>query len=630
VCRTTPLFNEYLRTKEIPLEAAEIPEDIHFSITGTTDITDIVPEAASVIALFAVGHISYLENDAQSGRDAFDQAMSNASTDIEIENQDIAYFLAARNLATTGNGSREEAIEIACLYSKALEINSNLAAAYNNIALTLIHRFPEIRVPFTELPISQAIALGLPQDMIDCLVSAGIDDIAPGALFERAYNVGNEWLVPRFNQIAYTPPTSQDPQEKKANLEEIIRLDPNFAGPHIVLGNDAFGNQQYNEALMHYLKAHEIRPSQYELFINIAQSYLASDQVADAEKYFQKAFLEETIQSEALLGLARTAFIQRDFSTARGYIDQIPDDNLLFPLGQVLLAQIKFEEQNYSEAREILLQNQIQPTSNGSTGSAFTDYLISMLYFIEGDSEGGNEYLAIAEAAPKTENAESANRSTTGIQTLSNTWLSVGTTCHGGFISPAPVPENRIEFWGTVDHQHCPADDVSTWIKFLFDEFQQSLGERIYFLDQLYGRLVQCPFVFTFDRETNAWIFETTILYKLVGKENEQYQTRMLTRFDGRVRVREIEPEVSHIDTVSVIVEDSEGNYHELKPEHELLRSDDGTYLVLHQGEEVILQFPDYSNISGHTRAWIVAKGYYVPYSLVHVPENHPAYHGSP
>ena len=110
-----------------------------------------------------------------------------------------------------------------------------------------------------------------------------------------------------------------------------------------------------------------------------------------------------------------------------------------------------------------------------------------------------------------------------------------------------------------------------------------------------------------------TWRWDTTILYNLVGQEREALQRRRLTRFDGRLLIREVEPETSFIDQLYVWVMGDDGEGQVLLPSLRVLQEADGQYLVLTQDEELLLTFDGYPSIPQATQVWVVAKGYYVP-----------------
>jgi hypothetical protein len=124
---------------------------------------------------------------------------------------------------------------------------------------------------------------------------------------------------------------------------------------------------------------------------------------------------------------------------------------------------------------------------------------------------------------------------------------------------------------------------------------------------------VACPYVFTFDPVSQSWVFDTSIIYDLVGPESEQQQWRKLEAFDGRLLIREVEPEISHLDQVYVVAVDSDGRETILTHDDALLQDADDNYLVMHQGDQFQLAFPAYQQLDDVTEVWVVAEGYYEP-----------------
>jgi WD40 repeat protein/tetratricopeptide (TPR) repeat protein len=124
-----------------------------------------------------------------------------------------------------------------------------------------------------------------------------------------------------------------------------------------------------------------------------------------------------------------------------------------------------------------------------------------------------------------------------------------------------------------------------------------------------------CPHVFTFDSSSQAWEFDTTILYNLTGPESETLQGRSLSRFDGRLLVREAEHEVSYINQLYVLVVDDAGEKYALPAPLVELQEVDDSYVILNQGDQVLLDFEGYWAIPNPQEAWVVAEGYYVPLS---------------
>jgi hypothetical protein len=121
----------------------------------------------------------------------------------------------------------------------------------------------------------------------------------------------------------------------------------------------------------------------------------------------------------------------------------------------------------------------------------------------------------------------------------------------------------------------------------------------------------ECPFVYTFNPETQRWEFETTILYRIVNVEATQ--TRELSRFDGRLLIRELEPEISYIDRLVVMAEMDDGSIQILTPQLDTLQKDDGRIVILQQGDELLVMMRDAMPDVFVRRWWLVVTGYYTP-----------------
>jgi hypothetical protein len=186
-------------------------------------------------------------------------------------------------------------------------------------------------------------------------------------------------------------------------------------------------------------------------------------------------------------------------------------------------------------------------------------------------------------------------------QTISNAWDSFATNC--GF------PENLRDI---EPNNQCLSNPKQTISK-LYDSLVDQLSDRIFDVESIHV-WPQCPFVYSFNKEKQSWQFETTVLYKLVGKESEVEQMRELSSFDGRLKVREVEAETSHIDSIKILVEDSQGRHYELLPDAELVKKSDSKYLVMNQGDEIIFNFPEFSKITQPKKISVAAKGYYIPH----------------
>jgi hypothetical protein len=157
-------------------------------------------------------------------------------------------------------------------------------------------------------------------------------------------------------------------------------------------------------------------------------------------------------------------------------------------------------------------------------------------------------------------------------------------------------------------------DNLEERLEVVYAEFQRRVHYRLFFNATITPGIGACPYVFTYDARHHIWIPDTTIIYKLVGPEAEQLQARRLARFDGRLWLRELEPETSYVDQLYVRVLTSNGRWLVLVPDDPHLAADDGDYLILHQGDERLLIFDLAPDALPIQQAWAVAEGYYVSY----------------
>jgi hypothetical protein len=91
-------------------------------------------------------------------------------------------------------------------------------------------------------------------------------------------------------------------------------------------------------------------------------------------------------------------------------------------------------------------------------------------------------------------------------------------------------------------------------------------------------------------------------------------QLRALTQFTGRLLIREQEAEISHLNRLYVLAMMTDGSIRILEPDVEALKFVDDEYIVLNQGEEILVSLDDFP-VSGQVREWwVMAVGYYTPY----------------
>ena len=121
-----------------------------------------------------------------------------------------------------------------------------------------------------------------------------------------------------------------------------------------------------------------------------------------------------------------------------------------------------------------------------------------------------------------------------------------------------------------------------------------------------------CPFIFTYSAQSRSWESEGHILYRVNSPLLEATDEKELKRFDGRVIVKEQDPETSFIDFMYVKATALDGSETLLYPQNQTLRSQDRVYLKLRKGEQLEVKFDFPLNfLATYT---LVARGYYVPF----------------
>jgi hypothetical protein len=124
-----------------------------------------------------------------------------------------------------------------------------------------------------------------------------------------------------------------------------------------------------------------------------------------------------------------------------------------------------------------------------------------------------------------------------------------------------------------------------------------------------------CPYVYTYSLEEKAWVSEGHILFAKKGKAKKGVDVKRLARFDGRILMKEMEREMTFIDSLQLKVLADDGRETILYPQLDLLRSQDNKYLTLHHGEQLEIHFrlpPEFILNSASQKYFLFAEGYYL------------------
>ncbi len=122
-----------------------------------------------------------------------------------------------------------------------------------------------------------------------------------------------------------------------------------------------------------------------------------------------------------------------------------------------------------------------------------------------------------------------------------------------------------------------------------------------------------CPFVYAQSPGRDAMLNRGPIISDLIGVSAEGPDRVYLGRAVERVEIREVEPEVSHLDAARLIVIGADGAERAYRADHPRLRAVDGRRQTLEQGDRLALAFPGYAPRPDDRAVYLEAVGYYTP-----------------
>lgn len=124
-----------------------------------------------------------------------------------------------------------------------------------------------------------------------------------------------------------------------------------------------------------------------------------------------------------------------------------------------------------------------------------------------------------------------------------------------------------------------------------------------------------CPFVYSYSTDAQSWLSEGVILYGNSSKIKEANDEILLKRFDGRILIREKDPEHSFVDMLQIKAIAADGSESIIRPKNVKLLSADGQYVELDRGQELLVDFDMPPNFHPQ-RLVLQSAGYYLPYNL--------------
>lgn len=630
-----PPGEEALRLEEVSWTQGENALD-----DTSLKIREQLPDNITFLSLFIIGNLHYLNNEYQMGHRAFDAAMLNLPKESRFENESLLHFFSARSLAAAGPQNAESAI---CGYVKAIELNPRFTAAYNNLGI-LMAEFDSASVGQPSNSREEPPDSVLPKGIQVCLEKISADSQYLGFFFDEALKFQPHSAVIQYNQMASRWRTglsedSSDDMEVLRALEEILRRDPSIPGAHIMRGVLAFKDEdkdfddwQTEVALRGFSNASRLLPNSAESHVNVGKVYVRKGRYTDARAEFEKALAIAPRNVEAHLAVADVAIRQGQPEVAIQHLNAVnadgSEDVSAQRVAEVLKARVYFDSGDMAAAVKTLrahLSQYPEPTKAEAdvaeeaiwlmdNDTSLIHYLLGLLYTSASDAgSAGSQWdkCDIPEPDPDTADdpwwwwqdsrrKEAHNNNDTAVVS----WLDILALCQ----SETPNPSK----WGIAGT--CLPQDMHQRLTKVFDIAQARVANRIFYrARRLPLEGAACPYVYTFDAVQGRWLFDTTIIHRLDRKELETTQSRTLKRFNGRVIVREVEPEISYLDYLAVVVIDRLGRSHVLRPHIQTLRDADSKYLILRPGDEIHLTFKGFEHIEEPERFRIEAKGYYVP-----------------
>lgn len=106
-----------------------------------------------------------------------------------------------------------------------------------------------------------------------------------------------------------------------------------------------------------------------------------------------------------------------------------------------------------------------------------------------------------------------------------------------------------------------------------------------------------CPFVYGFDSERDRWQLQSRAVVGATSRTLAYEDNFPLDHFDGRLKIVELDPEVSFLDDIVVDVTLANGAVHRLLPDDQRLRYRDGTNFIIAYPDSAEIAFSDFESI---------------------------------
>lgn len=128
-----------------------------------------------------------------------------------------------------------------------------------------------------------------------------------------------------------------------------------------------------------------------------------------------------------------------------------------------------------------------------------------------------------------------------------------------------------------------------------------------------------CPYLYSWERATGAWISEGKVIHAAKGAEREGEETKRFKGLVNRFLLKEEEAEVAYMDFAGLKVFLKDGSILAVPSALDALNSRDGRRVSLLYGQEVEMRFdmPDWLDAEAVERSELTLRGYYRRYADV-------------
>lgn len=493
------LDEDVLRMKEIAwAQGSQGAGDISLKIR------ERLPEDITFLSLFIVGSLDYRRNEYQKGHQAFDAAMSSMPKDIGLENESLLHFFSARSIKVNNAQDAEDAI---CEYSKAIEMNPNFAAAYNNLGILTTDLINRTNPQAGESDESGSVAT-TSDAMSECLHRAGFEyhDITnetTSFFFDKAIAAQPDSAVIQFNRLAsvwsmWNSFDDSDTRDGMAEmLDKLLSKDRSIPGAHIMRGVLAFENEgkafdkrQAQIALQEFSAASQLLPKSPELHVNMGKVHIRTGQYTDAQAEFEKALSLAKDSPEAHLALADLALRQGRPDLALQHLSAVRHgDASAVRAGDVLQSLIEFDVGDVAKAIQTLetdLQQGPKPKQEDGPAAniplrndnSLIHYLLALLYKLNSDIEKTKSHVEECRDTGWGNSEEDMNmrmnlrdQAQSYNDTATVAWCDLLSLCASGGLNISKPTSGK----------QCLPQDTSQRIKKVFDITQDRIAYRIFY-----------------------------------------------------------------------------------------------------------------------------------------------------